>query len=146
MLPRYKDIVDLLKKGSTIEAQEQIMSLREGALELQEENQELKEKIRILDAELKKTESWNVEKNRYMLVNPWRGPAQVYALKESESNGELPHFICTNCFHNSRKTILSPTQIKGNAIMMCPQCKASLDTGYSMVGAAQYAEQVANKG
>jgi hypothetical protein len=35
MLPRYKDIVDLLKKGSTMEAQEQIMSLREGALELQ---------------------------------------------------------------------------------------------------------------
>jgi hypothetical protein len=44
MLPKYKDIVELLKKGSTIEAQEQIMNLREGALELQEENHELKQK------------------------------------------------------------------------------------------------------
>ena len=35
MLPKYRDIVDLLKKGSTLEAQEQIMRLREGALELQ---------------------------------------------------------------------------------------------------------------
>jgi len=32
-LPRYKDIVDLLKQGKTAEAQEQILALREAALE-----------------------------------------------------------------------------------------------------------------
>lgn len=36
--PNYKDIIELIKKGSTIEAQEKIMELREGALALQEEN------------------------------------------------------------------------------------------------------------
>ena len=32
-LPRYKDIVDLIKQGATDEAQEQILVLREAALE-----------------------------------------------------------------------------------------------------------------
>jgi len=73
MLPRYKDIVELMKKGSTLEAQEQIMSLREGAIELQEENIELKSKVRELEAQLKAKEDWNTEKSRYELVNPWKG-------------------------------------------------------------------------
>lgn len=56
-LPNYKEIVDLLKKGATIEAQERIMELREAALALQEENIqlrnsviELEEKVRILQS------------------------------------------------------------------------------------------------
>jgi len=70
MLPRYKDIVELLKKGSTLEAQEQIMSLREGALELQEENQELKSKMSELEVKLKATDDWVEEKEKYALINP----------------------------------------------------------------------------
>jgi hypothetical protein len=54
LLPNYKDIVDLLKKGSTIEAQEKIMELREGALALQEENLNLKGRIQELETDLKK--------------------------------------------------------------------------------------------
>ncbi len=147
MLPKYKEIVELLKKGSTLEAQEQIMSLREGALELQEENQELKEKVRNLESNLRSTEDWNQEIEKYALVNPWRGPAQVYALKESNSNGEQPHLVCPNCFHNASKTILTPSKDKsGDALMDCPACKASINTGYSGVGAAQYAEKYNEKG
>jgi len=51
-LPKYKEIVDLLKKGATLEAQEKIMELRESAFELQEHNLELKEEIRSLKQEL----------------------------------------------------------------------------------------------
>ena len=103
MLPKYKDIIELLKKGSTLEAQEQIMSLREGALELQEENQELKSKIHELEEKLKAIDDWAIEKEKYALINPWRGPAQVYALIKEHANGEKPHYICTNCFHNEKK-------------------------------------------
>jgi len=56
LLPAYKDIVDLIKKGSTIEAQKKIMELREGALALQEENLELKSKIKELEEKLAKKE------------------------------------------------------------------------------------------
>lgn len=42
VLPKYQDIIDLIKKGATVEAQEKIIELREAALGLQEENLELK--------------------------------------------------------------------------------------------------------
>jgi hypothetical protein len=48
-LPSYKEIVELLKKGLTVEAQEQIMALREAALTLQEENLELRERVNALE-------------------------------------------------------------------------------------------------
>src|SRR5262245_41768630 len=50
-LPRYGEIMELVKTGLTIEAQEKIMALREGALELQEENLQLKARIRQLEEE-----------------------------------------------------------------------------------------------
>jgi hypothetical protein len=52
-LPSYKEIVELLKKGATVEAQEQIMALREAALTLQEENLSLRERVRALEDELR---------------------------------------------------------------------------------------------
>ena len=53
LLPNYKEIVELMKKGSTLEAQEKIMELREGALELQENNMVLTERIKELETQLK---------------------------------------------------------------------------------------------
>ena len=53
-LPRYKDIINLVKKGSTQEAKEKILELREAVLELQEENLELKEKLSMLKTQLQK--------------------------------------------------------------------------------------------
>ncbi|HYA20452.1 MAG TPA: hypothetical protein VEG25_07400, partial [Burkholderiales bacterium] len=53
MLPRYQDIVELIKKGATVEAQEKIMELREMALELQEENVNLKSQVNELQQALK---------------------------------------------------------------------------------------------
>lgn len=146
MLPKYKDIVELLKKGSTLEAQEQIMSLREGALELQEENQELKAKICELEAKLQSSEDWENEKMRYSLVNPWQGPAQAYALIGEKSEGEQPHLLCTNCFHNAQKTILCPAVKGRDAIMNCPSCKSSINTGYARVGPAKFAEKYPQEG
>ena len=142
MLPKYKDIIDLIKKGSTIEAQEKIMSLREGALELQEENQELKSKIRELEAELRATEHWTKEKEKYALANPWGGPAQVYALKKDCSDGEQPHYICTNCFHKKIKVILNPVRVNVWMIMTCPTCNAKLGTGNHEIGEPKYFEDI----
>lgn len=143
MLPRYKDIVELLKKGSTLEAQEQIMSLREGALELQEENQELKQRVRDLEERIRAKENWSQEKDRYALVNPWKGAAQAYALKKAYGENETPHLLCTNCFHQSTKTILTPQSKEGWVYLVCPSCKASIQTGYRGVGPAKFAEDYA---
>lgn len=141
MLPRYKDIVELLKKGSTIEAQEQIMSLREGALELQEENHQLKQRIKELESIIQSAENWSEERKRYALVNPWKGAAQVYALRKDNSEDDAPHLLCTNCFEQKRKVILTPQSKEGWIYMVCPLCKANLQTGYRGIGAAKYFEQ-----
>lgn len=68
-LPTYKDIVDLIKKGATIEAQEKIMELREAALGLQEENFTLREKIRALEDELRVKQQLTFERTAYWLDN-----------------------------------------------------------------------------
>ena len=52
-LPSYKDIVELIKKGATVEAQEQLMALREAALALQEDNLALRERVKILEEALR---------------------------------------------------------------------------------------------
>jgi hypothetical protein len=52
MIPKYNDIVALIKKGSTLEAQEKIMELREAVLELQEENTEQRRRIEALEQQL----------------------------------------------------------------------------------------------
>ncbi len=65
MIPKYKDIMDLVKKGATIEAQEKIIELREAALELQDENYDLKQKINELNIELKKKKTLVWEKPSY---------------------------------------------------------------------------------
>jgi uncharacterized protein with PIN domain len=60
-LPNYKDIVELLKKGATIEAQEKIMELREAALALQEENINLKNQVLELQGKVRKLEAFEGE-------------------------------------------------------------------------------------
>ena len=65
MLPKYKDIMDLIKKGSTLEAQEKIIELREAALELQEENINLKEEINNLKQKLLEEKTFNFDGDVY---------------------------------------------------------------------------------
>ena len=143
MLPNYRDIVDLLKKGSTIEAQEKIMELREGAIELQEQNLQLRQKVRELESQLAEISDWNDQKRRYQLVSPWQGPAQVYALRESEAQGEQPHFLCANCFHNSKRVVVNPVKNKERWLsLVCPSCRSTIDTGYREIGEPQYAESL----
>lgn len=48
-VPSYRELATLLKDGFTPEAQEKIMELRHAALALQEENMELRERIRELE-------------------------------------------------------------------------------------------------
>src|SRR5260221_9721588 len=56
-LPSYKDIIELIKKGATVEAQEQIMALREAAPTLQEDNFALRERVRAIEEELRLKDS-----------------------------------------------------------------------------------------
>jgi hypothetical protein len=59
--PSYKEIIDLIKVGSTIEAQEKIMELRQSALAIQEQNIDLRNQLADLQAEIKELKSLSGE-------------------------------------------------------------------------------------
>jgi ribosomal protein L37AE/L43A len=104
LLPNYKDIIELLKKGSTIEAQEKIMELREGALELQEENMKLKERINELESELNKKKQIQWEAPFYWIIG--------------DESKEGP--ICQKCYDSDNKLIRLQRIEEGN--WHCKSC------------------------
>ncbi len=71
ILPNYsiKDIIDLVKKGSEIEAQEKIMKLRQAALKIHEENLDLKKRVRELEKALSQKDSVIYETPFYWVEN-----------------------------------------------------------------------------
>jgi regulator of replication initiation timing len=81
IFPKYGEIIELLKKGATVEAQQKITELRESALELQEENIALKQEISKLQNQLIAQESLKWEQPYYWLI------------KEEEKDGLLPALL-----------------------------------------------------
>lgn len=103
-LPNYKDIVELIKKGSTLEAQEKIMELREASLELQEENSILKKENISLKEELELSKSLIFDGVVY-----WN---------DSGSEREGP--FCSTCFDSNKHVIRLHGQSEG---WICKVCK-----------------------
>jgi ribosomal protein L37AE/L43A len=116
LLPNYKDIVELIKKGATIEAQEKIMELREGALALQEENVKLKERIAGLELELtkKKDVQWDAPFYWAFSGETKDGP---FCQKCYDSDGKLirlqkieeGNWHCKSCNNNFFEASYKPT-------------------------------------
>ena len=103
----------------------------------------MQERVRELEAQVRALTEWSDQKGRYALVSPWKGAAQVYALKREQADAEQPHYLCTNCFHTHSRVILNPISKDGYIHLICPKCKSSLFTGYRGIGGTKYAEDVA---
>lgn len=145
-----KSILDIktnsVVQSKVIELQSALLGTQGSALEATNAQFELQEKIKELEEKIRKLEKWDDEKKRYTLVVPWRYGSQVYALKKEDSDGEAPHYLCTNCYENSKKVILNPRSDKDRFIsMVCPTCKSSIDTGYRGIGTPKYAEEHSDK-
>jgi hypothetical protein len=92
-LPSYSQIVDLVKKGATLEAQEQIMKLREGALALQEENVTLTQEVQTLRNKCKALE----EEVGFQKALEFKSP--LYYVKGDET----PY--CAVCWERDKKAV-----------------------------------------
>lgn len=68
-LPNYKEIMDLIKRGMDLEAQEKIIELREAAITLKEENIALREQVKALEDKLSIEDSLVYEAPYYWLVD-----------------------------------------------------------------------------
>lgn len=134
---------------TTAEVQSKVIAIQSALLDAQSSalvatnaQFSLQEKVRELESQIKNLSDWGDQVKRYTLANPWRGPAQVYALKKDQANGEEPHLLCPNCFHNKKRVILNPMPDKNSFIsMVCPACKSTCDTGYRGIGAPKFAEE-----
>lgn len=101
---------------------------------LQQENSTLKHAIEDLKRDAVRKENWESESKRYMLYNAYSGVV-VYALKESVSNGEPPHYLCANCFGDGKKTVLyfsekANSRTSRDECLVCKVCKTESPTGY----------------
>ena len=129
-----------------IELQSALMSAQSSALEATTSQYTLQDRVRELESQVRDLQDWGEQKVRYTLVCPWRGPAQVYALKKEQAEREQPHYLCTNCFHNRKRVILNPLSKDGWVHLSCPSCRSDLSTGYRGVSAPKYAEEVGIEG
>ncbi len=111
-IPSYKDIVDLIKKGATLEAQEKIIQLREACIELEDETHAQKKKIRELEDALRFKDSLNFKAPFY------------FSDKDAEP-------YCPRCWEKDRAGIHLGSKIQDDYIYVrpCPECKASYKVG-----------------
>lgn len=114
--------------------QSSIFDTRDALSSLQEENRQLKESAM-------RREHFGSDMARYALT-PIRPGSVAYALKQSMSNGEPPHYICANCYQNGKKVTLSCGAYKELwYAFICPTCKVAIATGYRGPSEAQYAPE-----
>jgi len=133
-----KSIADVQTK--VIELQSAILSAQSSALAANSDQAAMVEQIRTLKEEIASVKAWETQKQRYKLVTPWSAGV-AYALKQSMSDSEPPHLLCTNCYENGRKSILNPIS-DSNAFIsyVCPVCKSQIPTGYRGSPKPEYAQ------
>jgi hypothetical protein len=106
-VPSYSEIMALLKKGATIEAQEKIMALREAVLTLEEENLALRNELKALK------ESSN-------LADLMHFNGKIYVIdSDPKKNGQY----CPACFDKDRKAIRLYS-VPTAGIWICHVCDA----------------------
>ncbi|MGO9689910.1 MAG: hypothetical protein ACLP2X_15385 [Syntrophobacteraceae bacterium] len=110
ILPGYKEIVDLIKKGATLEAQEKLIEYREAMLSLHEENLSLKAKIKQFEEDISIKQNLTFDGRFY-----WHS-------KESQKDGPY----CQACFDSKSKLIR--LQLVEIGLWTCFSCKNSFHT------------------
>ena len=121
MLSGFKDIHDATERDRVV------LDLQRVILTAQEEQSKLLDRIRELEKELGRFETWEREKQRYELKQIGFG-AFAYMLKESERGTEPATWICTNCYEHGRKaTIQCKMEPENGAVWTCPSCKNTFD-------------------
>ena len=121
------------------ELRERIVAAQVATLEAQSEQSAMIQRISDLEKEIARLETWSAERQRYELINLWNSGVVAYGLKKSMSNSEPPHYICTNCYDDGRKSILQPQKRNGGRLMLlCPRCKSEFHSNYSRDLPIQY--------
>jgi HAMP domain-containing protein len=99
------------------------------------------DEVRELKEQIARMENWDAQKKRY-------AGSFAYALQRSMSDGEPPHYLCTNCYESSKGSIMQgalkhPPGIGMRACFECPVCETEAIIGYRL-SEPKYAEDIAS--
>ena len=129
------------RNAQLIEFQRVIIQLQSSIAAIQNQNASLLRDKDDLEKQIMGIKNWDAEKRRYSLVTAFNSIA-VYALKKSMSQGEAPHYLCTNCFNSGKKSFLNTIDgARGFSMLTCSVCKAQLQSPYRGSLPAQYAPE-----
>lgn len=118
--------------ASLMELQQQMMTAQREQMALIDQVAELKEALRVTNAKSQVLD-------QYKLLSA--GPGQVvYTLKDEFKEGQPPHFCCTNCYDDGKRSILkgAPSR-EGRMFFYCPGCKFQ-----TYIGTAYIPEEMQN--
>jgi hypothetical protein len=94
-----KDIDDATRRNAAV------IILQEKILDAQQAQSALIEKARELEKEVTELKAWGAEKEKYELKNVGRG-SFAYVRKKDAQPSEPSHWLCAQCYQNSKKSIL----------------------------------------
>lgn len=108
------------------EVQSQLMPFLSTAVESQQRELTLTQRIRDLEEENIKLKNWGRERERYGLTEISTG-VFAYRLKPGMENSEPAHLLCANCFTKDEKVILQ-AEAQGETVYRygCPRCGTKL--------------------
>lgn len=90
------------------------------------------EEIGALKAKVARLEAWDREKERYELKKLGHGGAVAYMLKPNARGSEPPHWLCPNCYGQSKKSFLQPTgeHVLRHLLYRCGACRMEMPTPF----------------
>ena len=120
-----------------IALQSAILEAQAGLLAAQEAQTANLRRIQELEQEIVRLKDWSAERERYELVEIYRG-AFAYMPKGGVESGKPAHWLCANCFDQGRKSFLqfkgqdkTPTGGRGmESTYGCDACRASVKVSY----------------
>jgi len=120
-----------LLQAKVIELNQLILSAQSSALAAREDQSSLLERVRDLEAEVRKKEAWEAEKQRYQMVELHNG-ALAYVVKDAVRGTEPTHYICCACYQRDKKSVVQGFKSHmGELTLTCPSCELEITHSYS---------------
>lgn len=118
--------------AKVIELQNILLSLQRQIILSEEQRSDLLKLARLHEEERMKVKKFASEKKRYALTGVMNGLCLVYALKESMKRTDPPHWICTRCYENGKRSILNQKRDSGDRIsLQCTECFSDIHSDSS---------------
>jgi hypothetical protein len=105
-----------------IEFQGKVIDAQHALSSLQDERSALVERVGELEKQVADFEAWEAEKKNYDLKSVARS-AFAYMLKPDARGTKPPHWLCTQCFQNKKRSIMQAVPMhRPDIIAKCPAC------------------------